>query len=229
LPSHRHSLVEAGVDIDFPRVWRAEAGLDQLTQAAGRCNREGRRPVEDSVVTIFKPAEARPPSEINGLIGDMLRILGQHHGDLFSPQTIEAYFQEVYWRKGGVGLDTHAVMKQFVVGLGGTDFAYRSVGECFRLIESGMESVIVATDEEPQAILNALRAGMPPGLAARKLQNFIVQVPPRDRSRLIENGHAQFVEGFGDQFAVLRTANFYSREIGLIWEQADNLGFDGII
>jgi CRISPR-associated endonuclease/helicase Cas3 len=70
---------------------------------------------------------------------------------------------------------------------------------------------------------------MPPGLAARKLQNYIVQVPPRDRNRLIENGHAQFVEGFGDQFAVLRTANFYSRETGLIWEQADNLGFDGII
>jgi CRISPR-associated endonuclease/helicase Cas3 len=49
------------------------------------------------------------------------------------------------------------------------------------------------------------------------------------RSKLIENDHVQFVEGFGDQFAMLRTANFYSRETGLIWEQADNLDFDGII
>jgi CRISPR-associated endonuclease/helicase Cas3 len=223
------SLVEAGVDIDFPRVWRAEAGLDQLTQAAGRCNREGRRPVNESVVTIFKPAEAKPPPEIKGLIGDMLRILGEHHGDLFSPQTIEAFFREVYWRKSEAGLDKYAVMKQFLVGLSGTDFAYRSVAEKFRLIEGGMESVIVAIDEEPQATLRALKGGMPPGLAARKLQNHIVQVPPKDRSKLIENGHVEFVEGFGDQFAVLKTANFYSREIGLFWEQADELGFDGIV
>jgi CRISPR-associated endonuclease/helicase Cas3 len=222
------SLVEAGVDVDFPRVWRAEAGLDQLTQAAGRCNREGRRPVEDSVVTIFKPVEARPPAEIKGLIGDMLRILGEHRGDLFSPQTIEAYFREVYWRKSEAGLDKYAAMKKFIIG-SRTDFAYRGVAERFRLIEGGMEPVIVAIDEEPQAILRALKGGMPPGLAARKLQNYIVQVPPRDRSKLIENRHVRFVDNFGDQFAELRTANFYSRETGLIWENADELGFDGIV
>jgi CRISPR-associated endonuclease/helicase Cas3 len=183
------SLVEAGVDIDFPKVWRAEAGLDQLTQAAGRCNREGRRPVGESVVTVFKPAEARPPAEIAGLIGDMLRILGGHRGDLFSPQTIEAYFREVYWRKGDKGLDKHTAMKKFLIGLSGTDFAYRTVAENFRLIESGMEPVIVAIDDEPKAILLALRAGMPPGVVARKLQNYVVQVPPRDRSKLIDNKH----------------------------------------
>ena len=217
------SLVEAGVDIDFPKVWRAEAGLDQLTQAAGRCNREGRRPVEGSVVTIFKPAEARPPAEIKGLIGDMLRIVGEHRGDLFSPQTIEAYFREVYWRKSQVGLDKYMVMEKFILDRSGTDFAYRSVAEQFRLIESGMEPVIVPIDEEPQAIVRALRAGMPPGLTARKLQNYIVQVPPKDRTKLIKNGHVQFVEEFGDQFAVLRTGDFYSRETGLVWEEADEL------
>jgi CRISPR-associated endonuclease/helicase Cas3 len=218
------SLVEAGVDVDFPRVWRAEAGLDQLTQAAGRCNREGRRAVEDSVVTIFKPAEARPPAEIKGLIGDMLRILGEHRNDLFSPKTIEAYFREVYWRKSETGLDMKAVMKKFVVVPNETNFAYRSVAEQFRLIESGMEPVIVASDEEPQAILRALRGGMPPGLAARKLQNYIVQVPPRNRSKLIENGHVRFVDDFGDQFAELVTTDLYSKETGLIWERADELG-----
>jgi CRISPR-associated endonuclease/helicase Cas3 len=222
------SLVEAGVDLDFPKVWRAEAGLDQLTQAAGRCNREGSRPVDQSVVTIFKPAEAEPPPEIAGLIGDMLRILGKHRGDLFSPQTIEAYFREVYWRKGEEGLDKHTVMKKFLIGLSGTDFAYRTVAEDFRLIESGMQPVIVAIDDEPKAVLLALRAGMPPGMAARKLQNYVVQVPSRDRRKLIdnENGHVKFVKDFGDQFAVLITESLYSREVGLLWENAVGHSFD---
>jgi CRISPR-associated endonuclease/helicase Cas3 len=223
------SLVEAGVDVDFPRVWRAEAGLDQLTQAAGRCNREGRRPVDDSVVTIFKPAEAKPPAEIKGLIGDMLRILGEYRYDLFSPRTIEAYFREVYWRQSQDGLDKHGIMKKFLVVANGTDFAYRDVAEKFRLIESGMEPVIVAVDDEPESILRALSGGMPPGIAARQLQNYIVQVPPKDRGKLIANEHVQFVGNFGDQFAVLKTENLYSREAGLIWENADELGFEGII
>jgi CRISPR-associated endonuclease/helicase Cas3 len=110
------------------------------------------------------------------------------------------------------------------VGFSGTDFGYRSVADQFRLIESGMEPVIVAIDEEPNAILRALRGGMPPGLAARKLQNYIVQVPPKDRSKLIKNGHVQFIDDFGDQFAELVTTGLYSRETGLLWERADELG-----
>jgi CRISPR-associated endonuclease/helicase Cas3 len=235
------SLVEAGVDLDFPKVWRAEAGLDQLTQAAGRCNREGRRPVDESVVTIFKPAEAKSPNEIQGLIGDMLRVLENHNGDLFSPQTIEAYFREVYWRKGDPGLDRIFVpnadgvrvpaqsLKLFLMSAGQTDFAYRTIAEGFRLIESGMEPVIVAIDDEAKQVLAALKGGMPPGIAARNLQNFVVQVPPRDRRKLLENGHVKFVEGFGDQFAVLMTEHLYSQETGLLWERADELGFDGLI
>jgi CRISPR-associated endonuclease/helicase Cas3 len=141
------SLVEAGVDLDFPRVWRAEAGLDQIAQAGGRCNREGRRSVEQSIVAVFHPTEAKPPREIAGFIGDMERMKTKYGTDPLSPEAMHEYFGEVYWRKGEHGLDrihaksldgtgtTRKVMEAFLMGSGATNFAYRSVGEGFRLIE----------------------------------------------------------------------------------------------
>lgn len=54
------SLIEAGVDVDFPTVYREMAGLDSILQAAGRCNREGRRSSAESIVTIFLRANINP-------------------------------------------------------------------------------------------------------------------------------------------------------------------------
>jgi CRISPR-associated endonuclease/helicase Cas3 len=141
------SLVEAGVDLDFPRVWRAQAGLDQIAQAAGRCNREGRRPLTDSIVTVFTPAEAKPPPEIKPFIEAMRRVI-PHYGDLFSPDAIQRYFQEVHWQKrldqitirdAEGSSEKIPVLESFLVGRDVLDFPYRAIGEGFRLIESGME------------------------------------------------------------------------------------------
>lgn len=235
------SLVEAGVDLDFPRVWRAEAGLDQIAQAGGRCNREGRRLIEDSIVTVFQPAEAKPPREIASFIGDLARMKDQHSEDPLSPEAMRDYFGEVYWRKGDRGLDRirgsdldgasvmMKVMDAFSIGSGATSFNYRAVGEGFRLIDSGLAPVIVTVDEAPKKALKGLREGwLSPGAAARQLQPYVVQVPPKARGTLIENRHVRFVDGFGDQFAELVSRNIYTRETGLLWENAEYLGMEGV-
>jgi len=231
------SLIEAGVDISFPRVWRAEAGLDQIIQAAGRCNREWERPKEESLIIVFRPTEAEPPKEIKDFAAAMGRV-SPKHSDLFSQAAIESYFQEVYWQKGD-GLDRipvknlngasvqGSVRDSFAVNGGATNFSYRTVGEAFRLIKDGMEPVIIAIEDKPKDVLKALRAGIPAGKAARELQSYLVQIPPKYRNALIENGHAAFIEGFDTQFVVLTTESFYSREQGLVWEKADDLGIEG--
>ena len=154
------SLVEAGVDLDFPKVWRAEAGLDSVAQAAGRCNREGKRDITDSIVTVFQPAEHKSPAEVGQLAGDMERIIGRHD-DLLSPEAMEDYFQEVYWRKGeGLGDD---FLQKFKMSKHGTSFSFREVGETFSLIQSGLESVIIAQEEEARKALHDLAYAERPG------------------------------------------------------------------
>jgi CRISPR-associated endonuclease/helicase Cas3 len=229
------SLVEAGVDLDFPRAWRAEAGLDQLMQAAGRVNREGRRPLEESIVTVFDAPDCPAPSDIRGLTGDMKRIMDRHP-DLSTLAAMEEYFGEVYWRVGIEGLDRGRVDRQpirekFMLEPSGTDFSYRSAAENFRMIESGMMPVIVPREDEARRAVELLKVKhVPTGLIARKLQSYIVQIPPPARRALIDAGHVSFVatDLRGMQFAALHShSSLYSTDVGLVWENVGN--FDDMI
>jgi len=222
------SLVEAGVDLDFPKVWRAEAGLDQVAQAAGRCNREGHRSIDSSIVTVFSAPENPPPPEIKGLSGDMGRIIHKY-ADWLSPQAMQEFFGEVYWRVGKRGLDRKEILEDFRFSSTETDFAYRTVGEKFQMIESGMVPVIIAQAREARDAVERLAIeAVPTGVLARVLQRYLVQVPPRARSRLIAQGHVTFAQERlrDDQFAVLRSDGLYSKEVGLVWEDADYLALE---
>ena len=238
------SLVEAGVDLDFPKVWRAEAGLEQIWQAAGRCNREGRWKLQDSVVTVFASPGNPPPNELKQLAGAMRRTESRH-AELMSLDALCDYFGEVYWQKGAEGLDrimmpdrdgrwvVTKVLGCFEADGAGTNFLYRSVAQNFGLIESGMVPVIVARDHHAKKALDRLRKDDKAlaGTIARALQPYIVQVPPTARALLIACGHVRFEASarFGEQFAILSTDKLYSEETGLLWEDAEYLAIEGIV
>jgi CRISPR-associated endonuclease/helicase Cas3 len=224
------SLVEAGVDVDFPRVWRAATGLDQIAQAAGRCNREGRRPADESLVTVFEAPDHPPPPEIRRLAADFERVRGRH-ADLTAPEALADWFEEVYWRTDE-DLDRERIVDALKFDGRETDLAFRSVAERFRMVESGLEPVIVPADETATAAIRDLAVeAVPSGTLARRLQSYTVPVPPKARRRLIEAGHVVFVEPRlrGEQFAVLTTPSLYTQEVGLLWEDADYLGHETIV
>lgn len=231
------SLVEAGVDLDFPRGWRAEAGLDQIVQAAGRVNRNGLRPVEESIVTIFEAPDNPPPSEIAGFIGDRKRMQDLFD-DLFSPDAMTRYFEEVYWRKGRADLDRghdgQSILDRFRLDLNETAFFYRSAAENFRMIESGMQPVIVLGDDVAREAVRELSfENVPTAKLARVLQSYTVAVPPRARAMLMDQRYqrVKFVapEIRGDAFAVLVDPQLYQRDIGLLWENPEYVDADTLM
>jgi CRISPR-associated endonuclease/helicase Cas3 len=225
------SLIEAGVDVDFPRVWRAEAGLDSVAQAAGRCNREGTRPPEESIVTLFEAPDYGLPPELRQL-SDARKRMQHKFPDLFSPEAMTEYFREVYWRLGTDRLDCKGILPLFALDSGGTEFAYRTAAERFRMIESGMVPVIVPYDDRARAAIAQL--GVPAlssGRLARDLQHYTVDVPPRARARLVASGRAAFVapDLRADQFCVLSDLSLYREDVGLVWEDADYLGVEALV
>ena len=153
------SLIEAGVDVDFPVVYREEAGLDSQVQAAGRCNREGKHPLSESVVYVYRMKEdeaARMPSSLRLPI-EISRLVAQDHADLGSPKAIDDYFKLLYKNKGD-GLD----QKKIVDGIekcNGANFSFAGIARDFHLIENETISVLIPFDTESKGLADHLRSG----------------------------------------------------------------------
>ncbi len=230
------SLIEAGVDIDFPEVWRAEAGLESLVQAAGRCNREGRVATAD--VFVFQPAEGDgrvPPPEV-AQSGDIMRSVARQHEDLQSLDAVDAYFRELYWTKRDEALDAKRILRAHNERARTLDFPFETVAREFRLIETPLVPVIVpytngTPDEGPGALVDALRYAERPGRIARRLQPYLVQVPRQAREALIAAGAAEVLqeERFERQFVWVVNGDLYDDEIGLRWDDPTFRTAEGLI
>ena len=217
------SLVEAGVDLDFPVGWRAEAGLDSVVQAAGRVNREGKQNWQNCSLTVFIAPDDPAPAEVAQLAKAMHKTAGKFD-DLLSPAAIRDWFDEVYWRVQPALLGS-AMADSFLLGRT-TDFPFRTVAANYRMIDSTMVPVIVPRDEQAvEAVRQLGDEWITSGALARALQSFTVQIPVKARELLRENGKGSFHHpGLrGDQFFVLDEPSLYHEDIGLHWEAAEYL------
>jgi CRISPR-associated endonuclease/helicase Cas3 len=217
------SLIEAGVDVDFPCVLRAEAGLDSVAQAAGRCNREGKRDSVLSEVLIFIPANKdwAPPPELQQFANaarDVFRKRSKD-GDLLSPEAIQAYFKELYWQKGIDALDAKKLLTRLQSSRVET-LPMETLAAEFRMIETVQLPVIVPYDDIARGALQQLRFVDKIGGIARKLQPYLVQVPRAGFDALCKSGAIQPVapEKWGEQFMELLNMDVYDDAFGLWWD-----------
>jgi CRISPR-associated endonuclease/helicase Cas3 len=186
------SLIEAGVDLDLPEVWRAAAGLDSIAQAAGRCNRNGRLPMGRTVV--FEPADAKPPRALEAFWQATRPVL-RGHDDLLGLDAVQAYFQELYWQKGEAALDgvvvdgVPGVLKALAERAVAWSFPFRSLAEAFHLIDEVMDPVVVPWDATAMDLLREIRgAARPMAGHLRRLQPYTVSIPRQARGTWLALG-----------------------------------------
>jgi len=216
------SLIEAGVDVSFPRLMRAEAGADSVAQAAGRCNRENKWSAEASEVLIFHPEEKwQAPPELDAYAACMRGIVRKYGADLLMPEAITEYFANVY-HLAGKELDKHNILEKIKDAGRELNFPFQTIAEKCRVIESNyMLPLLIPYDKKAQDCIKALEHANHLGGLLRKLQRYTVQVPEKSLRELLNAGLVEVINDkhFGKQFyALIPGTTLYDAAAGLSWD-----------
>jgi CRISPR-associated endonuclease/helicase Cas3 len=200
-------LVEAGVDFDFPVVYRALAGLDSVAQAAGRCNREGR--LASGKVYVFQPESRIPVGHLRQAAEIGRQLLVDEKIDLLSPERFEQFFKTLYWIKGD-SLD-----KKGIMGLLANDnelrISFRTAAEKFRLIDDAASASVVVRYGEGTQLIELIRRQGPERWLMRKLQRFVVNLPRYLHDKLVADGA---IEEIQPGVFIQAQGNMYDDQLG---------------
>ncbi len=180
-------LVEAGVDVDFPVVYRALAGLDSIAQAAGRCNREGR--LAKGEVVVFIAPKPAPPGLLRKGENACRDVLHGHAGHSLERVLFGRYFERLYH---ACDLDEQRIADLLKVDGQTLAVNFRTAAERFRLIrDEDSVPVIVrysGVGSEAEKWIETLRKEGPQRWLMRKLQRYTVNIYRRDAMRLVGQG-----------------------------------------
>ena len=176
------SLVEAGVDLDFQAVYRQLAGIDSMIQAAGRCNREGKRSADESSVYLFQFEERdKSPGQRQQL--DVAKNLLAEGWDVSDLNCTEEYFKRLYHARG-TSLDKKRIMEAFSKRI----FRFTEVGKEFHLIQEQTKTILVKREEEAKQLLWQIQNGGYTKSVMRRVQQYCIQVYDEDFKKLYDAG-----------------------------------------
>ena len=203
------SLVEAGVDLDFQSVYRQLAGVDSIVQAAGRCNREGKRNPQESKVSVFQFEDKEMvPGQRQQM--DVTKLLLAEGQDLSSLDCIEKYFQMLYHFRGE-SLDKKKILQEFQ----NKQYNFAKVGKEFRLIEENTKTILIPKEEEADEILRQLRYCGYTKSAIRKAGQYCIQLYEQDFVKLNDAGMLKSISEDIEDFYELAKESQYTEEMGL--------------
>lgn len=196
-------LIEAGVDIDFPVVFRQEAGLDSILQAAGRCNREGKHGICSTFVFSLAKEHQLPPGFITHT--NNARIAMGKQNDWFSPDAMHSYFRQLHARTGNFD------EKQIGKLLYKPECEFEEAAHQFHLIDDQAISVIINWNGSINLYQQLITQG-PSYSLMKKLAQYSVNIRKRDFDKLQSMGAID--EPFENVYAIT-SPGFYRADTGL--------------
>jgi CRISPR-associated endonuclease/helicase Cas3 len=210
------SVMEAGIDVDFPVGYRAIAGLDSINQAAGRVNRNMRNTMGE--VFIFEPDSEfirRTPRYIAQGIEVTRSVLRDYGSKPISIAAIDTYFERLYALKEPRDFDYKDILGGFHIDQRNQPvFNFADVAGKFRVIEDITETVIIPFGEEARRLIKELEFTQYPLSTLRKLQPYTVSIYAGELEALRAKG---VIKTIADAYAVLNEAeNYYHPQTGLL-------------
>lgn len=218
-------LVEAGVDLDFPVVWRALAGIDSIAQAAGRCNREGKLKAKGEV-HVFEPETGLPKGSQRAPAQEARTIL-RNFNDILSLEAVDKFFENLFWQQKHL-LDDRDILARLERAPGKLRFPFAEVAKEFRCFDSPGEAVMVCPDNKKrEKIIAGLRYSHQPGRFLRQAQPYTVQLYPQELAMLEKSGE---VERIGPGlFTVLVNQDLYDDDLGLVIDRSGQIEVDNLV
>lgn len=198
-------VVEAGVDLDFPEVWRAVGPLDRIVQAAGRCNREGKMPNLGRVV-VFHPADGRQPAGSYKIGCELARTMLERSAgdDLHNPDVYHEYFQKLY---------SYADLDKKRVQEARESLDFPEIASRYRMIDETVPAVVSHAGSE--TALKRWQA-WPSRAAWRSIQPYLVNFFQFEAKHFVDDGYmVQVGEG------LYRWLGRYDRTRGVVWAALD--------
>lgn len=211
-------LVECGVDIDFPIVFRALAGIDSVAQSAGRCNREGK--MKHGSVYLFRPPKDNPSGLLRKGADVTKELLELHNYELpLTPEIYREYFTKYYKKLNGFDIcNFDGTMEE---GKAEGKFQFRTLSDNYHLIDNAYQGTVYVrycsprTGKDNVNLLTELYAGDVDKRLFRKLSRYSVNLPKDEIAELVKEGRIkQPVEGVFMQS--LDDDNLYQTGLGLV-------------
>ncbi len=203
------SLIEAGVDLDVHTVFRETAGLDNILQAGGRCNREGRREWGDVYIFDLEDGKEKRTGDVRS---SLARGLMQKYEDISAPDCIREYYDRLYF------LNRDEIQKNTMhqSAKSAATIPFRTYAKEFEIIDSKTVSLVVERDEKSKHLVEKLRDGE--RISSRQLQNYTCSLYQWEIEDLVQQ-HA--ADDFGTGIYCLTSLQYYDENIGISFTATD--------